>query len=195
MLGMCKKTLEWAELSFDYHGVAMSYVDILPKDAFVRYIISSFTKYKVVLLEEESRRHYFSGDIVTSNDHEYLKEWAEQLKENTVVIIDYPGLAGNDCGDYTNLKMYPWQEVLRDKMAAGKMLIIWIEHVSRARNNSFFSDAISSYQKRIAMGGRGERHPYFSDRLDSSNIYLDSADAFVSLDGGDCMVVRTMIDV
>lgn len=150
---------------------------------------------KVVLLEEESRRHYFSGDIVTSNDHEYLKEWAEQLKENTVVIIDYPGLAGNDCGDYTNLKMYPWQEVLRDKMAAGKMLIIWIEHVSRARNNSFFSDAISSYQKRIAMGGRGERHPYFSDRLDSSNIYLDSADAFVSLDGGDCMVVRTMIDV
>lgn len=44
------------------------------------------------------------------------------------------------------------------------------------------------------MGGRGERHPYFSDRLDSSNIYLDSADAFVSLDGGDCMVVRTMID-
>lgn len=167
----------------------------MPKDAFVRYIISSFTKYKVVLLEEESRRHYFSGDIVTSNDHEYLKEWAEQLKENTVVIIDYPGLAGNDCGDYTNLKMHPWQEVLRDKMAAGKMLIIWIEHVSRARNNSFFSDAISSYQKRIAMGGRGERHPYFSDRLDSSNIYLDSADAFVSLDGGDCMVVRTMIDV
>ena len=195
LLGMCKKTLEWAELSFGYHGVAMSYVDILPKDAFVRYIISSFTKYKVVLLEEESRRHYFSGDIVTSNDHEYLKEWAEQLKENTVVIIDYPGLAGNDCDDYTNLKMYPWQEVLRDKMAAGKMLIIWIEHVSRARNNSFFSDAISSYQKRIAMGGRGERHPYFSDRLDSSNIYLDSADAFVSLDGGDCMVVRTMIDV
>ena len=84
--------------------------------------------------------------------------------------------------------------MLRDKMAARQIMIIWIEHVSRARNNSFFSDAISSYQKRIAMGGRGERHPYFSDRLDSSNIYLDSADAFVSLEGGDCMLVRTLIE-
>ena len=147
-----------------------------------------------MLIEEESRRHYFNGNIITNNNPEFLKEWAEQVEDNSVIIVDYPGLAGNDCSDYMNLKMYPWQETLRDKMAAGKMMIIWIEHVSRARNNSFFSDAICSYQKRIAMGGRGERHPYFSDRLDSSNIYLESSDAFVSLDGGDCMVIRTMID-
>lgn len=194
LLGMCKKTLEWAELSFDYHGIAMSYVDLLPKDAFIRYVMSSFQKHNVVLIEEESRRHYFNGNIITNNNPEFLKEWAEQVEDNSVIIVDYPGLAGNDCSDYMNLKMYPWQETLRDKMAAGKMMIIWIEHVSRARNNSFFSDAICSYQKRIAMGGRGERHPYFSDRLDSSNIYLESSDAFVSLDGGDCMVIRTMID-
>lgn len=194
LLGMCKKTLEWAELSFDYHGVAMSYVDILPKDAFIKYVMSSFQKFNVVLLEEESRRHYFDGEIITNNDPDYLKTWADQVADDSVIIIDYPGLIGNDCSDYTNLKMYPWQEVLRDKMSVGSIMIIWIEHVSRARNNSFFSDAISSYQKRIAMGGRGERHPYFSDRLDSSNIYLDSTDAFVSLDGGDCMVIRTMID-
>lgn len=193
LLGMCKKTLEWVELSFDYHGVTMSYVDVLPKNAFIRYLMRSFKMYHVVLMEEESKQHYFDGDIITKNDPEYLSEWAEQLEDNSILIIDYPGLVGNDCSDYANLKMYQWQEILRDKMAAGQIMIIWIEHVSRARNNSFFSDAICSYQKRIAMGGRGERHPYFSDRLDSINIYLDSADAFVSLEGGDCMVVRTLI--
>lgn len=194
LLGMCKKTLEWVSLSFDYHGVAISYVDVLPKNAFIRYIMSSFKKYHVVLMEEESTQHYFDGNIITNNDPKYLSEWAEQLDDNYIIIIDYPGLVGNDCSDYSNLKMYPWQETLRDKMAARHIMIIWIEHVSRARNNSFFSDAISSYQKRIALGGRGERHPYFSDRLDSSNIYLDSTDAFVSLEGGDCMVVRTLIE-
>jgi len=196
LLGMCRKTLEWVELSFDYHGVAMSYVDVLPKNSFIRYIMNSFKKYHVVLMEEESKQHYFNGDIITNNNPEYLSEWAEQLEDNSIIIIDYPGLTGNDCSDsnYSNLKMYPWQETLRDKMAAKQIMIIWIEHVSRARNNSFFSDAISSYQKRIAMGGRGERHPYFSDRLDSSNIYLDSADAFVSLEGGDCMLVHTLIE-
>ena len=45
------------------------------------------------------------------------------------------------------------------------------------------------------MGGRGERHPYFGDRLDATNVYLESADAFVSLEGGDSMVVRTMIEI
>lgn len=194
LLGMCKKTLKWATLSFDYHGIAMSYVDILPKDAFIRYVMNAFQKYNVTVIEEESRRQCFEGNIITNNDPDFLKQWAKQLQDDTVVIIDYPGLVGNDCSDYSNLKMYPWQEVLRDKMAVGKILIIWIEHVSRARNNSFFSDAISSYQKRIAMGGRGERHPYFSDRLDSSNTYLNSSEAFVSLEGGDCMVVHTMID-
>ncbi len=194
LLGMRKKTLEWVELSFDYHGVAMSYVDVLSKNLFIQYIMNSFKKYHVILMEEESNQHYFIGDIITNNDPKYLSEWAEQLEDNSIIIIDYPGLIGNDCSDYSNLKMYPWQEMLRDKMAARQIMIIWIEHVSRARNNSFFSDAISSYQKRIAMGGRGERHPYFSDRLDSSNIYLDSADAFVSLEGGDCMLVRTLIE-
>ena len=91
--------------------------------------------------------------------------------------------------------MYDWQEKLRDKMASGRIMIIWIEHVSRAKNNSLFSDSISSYQKRIAMGGRGERHPYFGDRLDATNVYLESADAFVSLEGRDGMVVRTMIEI
>ena len=196
LLGMCKKSLEWIELSFDYHGVAMSYVDVLPKNALIQYIMESFKRrYHVVLLEEESKRHYFDGEIVTSNDSEYLATWAEELEDDSIVIIDFPGLAGNDCSDYSNLKMYPWQETLRDKMAAGHILVVWIEHVSRAKNNSFFSDAISSYQKRIAMGGRGERHPYFGDRLDSSNVYLDSADAFVSLEGEDSMVVRTMIEL
>lgn len=194
LLGLCKKTLEWVELSFDYHGIAMSYVDILPKDAFIRYVMNTFQKYDVILLEEESRCHYFEGNVVTNNDPVFLERWVNELQDNTVVIIDYPGLVGNDCSDYSNLKMYSWQETLRDKMVIGKVMIIWIEHVSRARNNSFFSDAINSYQKRIAMGGRGERHPYFSDRLDSSNVYLDSSEAFVSLDGGDCIVLRTMIE-
>lgn len=194
LLGMSKKTLQWVELSFDYHGVAVSYVDLLPKDAFIRYIMNSFSQYHVVLMEEESRRHNFDGEMITSDDPDFLADWANNLQSNSIVIMDYPGIAGNDCSDYSNLKMYPWQETLRDKMAAGQIMIMWIEHVSRARNNSFFSDAISSYQKRVAMGGRGDRHPFFGDRLDSTNVYLDSADAFVSLEGGDCMVIRTMIE-
>ena len=195
LLGMCKKSLEWVELSFDYHGVAMSYVDVLPKNAFIQYIIDSFKRYNIVLIEEESSKHYFDGNVITNANPENLAVWAEELEDDSIVIIDFPGLAGNDCSDYSNLKMYPWQETLRDKMAMGRILIIWIEHVSRARNNSFFSDAISSYQKRIAMGGRGERHPYFGDRLDASNVYLDSMDAFISLEGGDSRVIQTMIEL
>ena len=195
LLGLCKSTLEWIELSFDYHGLAMSYVDVLPKNAFIKYIMDSFKAYHVVLIEEDSKRHYFDGEIITNNDPEYLLRWAEGLEDNVVVIMDFPGLAGNDCTDYSNLKMYDWQEKLRDKMASGRIMIIWIEHVSRAKNNSLFSDSISSYQKRIAMGGRGERHPYFGDRLDATNVYLESADAFVSLEGRDSMVVRTMIEI
>ena len=149
LLGMRKKTLEWVELSFDYHGVAMSYVDVLSKNLFIQYIMNSFKKYHVILMEEESNQHYFIGDIITNNDPKYLSEWAEQLEDNSIIIIDYPGLIGNDCSDYSNLKMYPWQEMLRDKMAARQIMIIWIEHVSRARNNSFFSDAISSYQNEL----------------------------------------------
>ena len=195
LLGMCKKTLEWIELSFEYRGIAVSYVDVFPKNAFIRYVMDSFQNHEVVLLEEESHRHYFKGNIITSNDPDSLMDWAETITDNTIIIIDYPGLAGNDCSDYSNIKMYPWQESLRNMMVNGKILIIWIEHVSRARNNSFFSDAISSFQKRIALGGRGERHPYFGDRIDSANIYLDASDAFVSLEGTDSMVIRTMVEL
>lgn len=192
LLGLCKQTLEWTTLSFNYRGVAVSYVDILPKNSFIKYLLQSFGKYNIILLEEAGNSHLFPGKIITSDIPDELNEWAITVEDNTIIIIDHPGLIDNDRTDYSNLKMFAWQSCLRDKMAEGKIMIVWIEHVSRARNNSHFSDAICSYQKRIAIGGRGDRHPYFGDRLDTSNKYLGTTEAFVSLTGTDSMVIRTM---
>lgn len=192
ILGLANKTLEWIELSFNYHGVMVSYVDELPKNQFIQYIIDNFAQYNVQLIVEESKSRFFSANMVHNTDPEYLLEWAQGIPSKSVIILDYPGISGNDCTDWSNLKAYSWQSVLLDKIASNDIMVMCFEHTSRAKNNSIFSDALSGYQKRIAIGGRGERHPFFDVRLDTCNVYLDRGSAFVSLDGDSSYVVRLL---
>ena len=122
-------------------------------------------------------------DCVTTTDESELLDWAESVNQKTVIIIDRPGAIDNDMRDYRNLKLFPWQSVLRDKMAAGLLLIVWIEHTSRAQNNSIFSDSIQAYNKRLAIGGQGDRHPFFMATIELTNVYLKDDEAFISFDG------------
>lgn len=192
LLGLSNKTLEWIELSFSYHGVLVSYVDELPKNAFIQYIIDNFVRYNVQLIVEESKARFFNASMIHSNDPDYLLDWAQKLQRQSIIILDYPGISGNDCSDYSNLKKYPWQDILLEKVASNDIMILCFEHTSRAKNNSMFCDALAGYQKRIAIGGRGERHPFFDVRLDTCNVYLDRGSAFVSLDGDNSYVVRLL---
>ena len=150
--------------------------------------------YNVQLIVEESKSRFFSANMIYNTDPEYLLEWAQGVPSKSIIIMDYPGISGNDHDDmdWSKMKAYPWQSVLLDKIASNDIMVMCFEHTSRAKNNSIFSDALSGYQKRIAIGGRGERHPFFDVRLDTCNVYLDRGSAFVSLDGDSSYVVRLL---
>lgn len=184
IIGLDRQSLLWRRINYEDKGIIISYCeDINVKTRFIQFIIQQFNSYKIKVLTEEYNKkyyHYDNTDCNSSSDTESLFTWLSAMEDHSIVIIDHSGII-NDEFIGNGYKMNKWQQLLFDKAQEGSCLIIYCDQ----RISSYvFSDAVKGFRNFIGIGGKGERHPFFSDSRETNSVYLKRNEAFVSLGDG-----------